>query len=111
MAKRTKKKSIFNFSDFRGGYATNTPYELMANNEMLQAENVYWNNGLKKRKGISKYASLTGSAIGFVRTYTNGAWHTIVAVDLASSVEFHQATTTTTAFATITMASLKPEGQ
>ena len=38
MAKRTKKKSIFNFSDFRGGYATNTPYELMANNEMLQAE-------------------------------------------------------------------------
>ena len=105
MAKRTKKKSIFNFSDFRGGYATNTPYELMANNEMLQAENVYWNNGLKKRKGISKYASLTGSAIGFVRTYTNGAWHTIVAVDLASSVEFHQATTTTPAFATIRLAS------
>jgi hypothetical protein len=105
MPKRTKKKSIFNFSDFRGGYATNTPYELMANNEMLQAENVYWNNGLKKRKGISEYASLAGSAIGFIRTYTNDAWHTIVAVDLESSVEFHQATTTTTAFATITMAS------
>jgi hypothetical protein len=106
MAKRTKKKSIFNFQDFRGGYTTNTPYELMENNEMLQAENVYWNNGLKKRKGISKYASLTGSARGFIRTYTNDAWHTIVAVDLSAGyVEFQQATTTNTRFATITMAS------
>lgn len=100
---KTKKKGIFNYFDFRGGYATNTPSELMADNELLQAENCYWNDGLRKRKGIAKYASLTGSAKGFIRTYTNGAWHTIVAVDSGATVEFQQATSDT--FATITRAS------
>jgi hypothetical protein len=98
---KTKRKSIFNFNDWRGGYATNIPDELMQNNELRQAENCYWNNGLVKRQGISKYASLTGSAKGSLRVYTNDAEHTIIAVDDGSTVEFQQATTTTTAFATI----------
>jgi hypothetical protein len=101
MAKR--RKSIFNFSDFRGGYAVSVPNELMKDNELLQAENCRWSNGLSKREGLSKYASLTGSCRGFIRTYTNDAWHTIVAVDTGSAVELHQGTADT--FATITRAS------
>ena len=95
------KKSIFNFGDFRGGYATNIPSELMQDNELLQAENCYWNGGLLKREGIREYASLTGSAKGSIRVYTNETWRTVAAVQTASNtVEFQHAASDT--FATIT---------
>ena len=84
------KQSIFNIKDFRGGYATSLTPQVMADNEMLQAENCWWKNGLKKRGGISKYASVTGSLRGAIRVYEEdaAAWYTIYAADDGTTVEF-----------------------
>ena len=100
------KPNIFNITDFRGGYFTNVPSALLRNNEMLQAENCHWNEGLEKRNGIGLYASVTGSAVvGGIRVYTNDTWHTILAVENSTSagINFYQGSSDS--FATITMAS------
>ena len=101
------KESIFNIKDFRGGYATNLPPGLMSDNEMLKSENCWWKNGLRKRGGITKIASATGSFRGAIRVYeeTAGAWYTIQAVDNNANVAFQVGTSTET-FASIAGASL-----
>ncbi|KKK92698.1 hypothetical protein LCGC14_2700320, partial [marine sediment metagenome] len=104
------RQSIFNIKDFRGGYATSLTPELMADNEMLQANNCLWRGGLKKRGGISRYASLSNanaSMRGFIRVYEEKAedWYTIYAVDDGSTVEFQVAKSSIT-LATVVAASL-----
>ena len=104
------KQSIFNIKDFRGGYSTDLTPELMANNELLQANNCWWRGGLKKRGGIAKYANLTNtnaSITGAVRVYEEKAeaWYTIYGVDDGSTVEFQVAKTSVT-LATVAAASL-----
>ena len=105
MAKKTKR-SIFNLIDLRGGYATDLVPDIMSDNEMLQAKNCWWRNGMKKRLGVTKYASFTGSLRGAIRVYEedSDAWFTVYAVDDGSTVEFQVAATTTPA--TVTGASL-----
>ncbi|KKK80415.1 hypothetical protein LCGC14_2823710, partial [marine sediment metagenome] len=61
--------------DFRGGYNTRTPYELVKVNELQKAENAQWRDGLIQRGGHRRYA--TGFAAGDIilgvspRFYTN----------------------------------------
>jgi hypothetical protein len=96
--------SIFSFVDFRGGYATSVPSEHMADNEMLKADDVTWNDGLDQRAGHSRYASVTGSLTrGSIRVKIEGAWRTVRAVQGTSNVAFEVGTTTS--FSTLTHAS------
>jgi len=83
-------------TDFRGGYFTDVPSELLKNSDLLQAENCTWKNGLTKRSGIAQYSvtSLSGDYVGAIRGYFNSAYYTIVARDSGSSVIFYHATTT-----------------
>jgi hypothetical protein len=101
------KESIFNIKDFRGGYASDLNPQLMANNEMKVAENCWWKKGLKKRGGITRIASTTGSLKGAIRVYeeTAGAWYTIQAVDDNANVQFQVGTSTET-FLSIPAASI-----
>lgn len=95
--------SIFDFVDFRGGYATDIPSEQMADNEALQADDVRWDNGIKKRGGISRYASITGSDIrGGVRVQIEGVWRTVLAVEDSGAAGVTLELGTTTAFSTLT---------
>ena len=89
--------------DFRGGYNTRTPYELVKINESIKLENAQWRDGLIQRGGHRIYA--TGFAASDVvvgvssRFYTNNAWYTILAVDedIAGLVRFWSLTGTTLA--------------
>ena len=74
---------IKHFIDGRGGYATDVPSDLMADNELLTASNVQWRAGMKKRAGISKYQASDWSGYlyeagatprGGIRAYINGSW-------------------------------------
>ena len=92
-----KVKNLF---DWRGGYATDIPSELMAENEGLIAENCQWRGKIIKRNGIKKYSATDFSGAshvlrGGIRAYINGAWYTIIAYDDDTSVGMYRATTTT----------------
>lgn len=89
-----------NFFDFRGGYCTDVPDDLMANAELKVAENCYWEDGLVKRKGKTTFASFTYPLAGTCRAYVNNAWTTIIALDRTTSTIFVQGASTT--FATVT---------
>lgn len=105
------KPSIFNFSDFRGGYCTNLSSEQMASNELLQGDNLYWNGAVAQRPAVASYASIVTTSFtttgmrGVTRVYINDAWHNIVACDDGAEVRFFQGTTTTTVHASITRCS------
>lgn len=92
--------SIAVFGDFRGGYFTDVPSELMKDNELLTGLNCYWENGVRKRNGISNYATnswATGVAVrGYHRLWvaTLSAWYTILAIDDASAVTLYYSTST-----------------
>jgi hypothetical protein len=79
-------KSIFDFTDFRGGFFTDVPTDLMKDNELLQADNCYWRNGLKKRLGQASFTSYTGSAIrGGIRAWISNAWYTIFGIETSAT--------------------------
>jgi len=87
---------MLNLFDWRGGYCKGVSSELMSNNELLIAQNCYWDGYLKKRKGHAKYTSFTASGtsiVGWARTYANSAWHSIYARDDGTSVKFYYAAT------------------
>jgi hypothetical protein len=78
--------SIFDFTDFRGGFFTDVPTDMMKDNELLQAENCYWRNGLKKRMGQSSMTNYTGSAIrGGIRVRMSDAWYTIMGIETSAT--------------------------
>lgn len=89
--------------DFRGGYNSRTPYELVKINESIKLENAQWRDGLIQRGGHRIYA--TGLAASDLvvgvspRFYTNSKWYTILAVDedVAGTVRFWSLTGTTLA--------------
>ncbi|MHA2067262.1 MAG: hypothetical protein ACXABY_23080 [Candidatus Thorarchaeota archaeon] len=89
---------IKDYVDFRGGYATDIPSEQLRDNEMLVAENCYWQSGLAKRKGVSKYVTTFGatsvSPLGSIRAYMNDDWYTIFAVASAAGVDWYRASGT-----------------
>ncbi|MFA5376781.1 MAG: hypothetical protein WC455_13615 [Dehalococcoidia bacterium] len=85
-------------ADFRGGYATDVPSEVMEENMLLKAENVYWQNGLVNRGGRSIYTTLSTSVSavrGFIRAYQNDLWYDIAAIDTSTAVELWKSTGTT----------------
>ncbi len=94
--------SIFDFTDFSGGYFTDVPTDRMKDNELLTAENCYWRNGLKKRGGKASYCSFTASNLrGGIRAKIANAWYTILGVEpTAGNVELRIGTDT--AFTTLT---------
>jgi hypothetical protein len=74
--------SIFDFTDFRGGFFTDVPTDLMKDNELLQADNCYWRNGLQKRLGQASFTSYSGSGIrGGFRVFMSSLWYTILGVE------------------------------
>ena len=89
--------------DFRGGYNSRTPYELVKVNELQKAENAQWRDGLIQRGGHRIYAtglSASDVVVGVSpRFYTNSKWYTILAVDedIAGKVRFWSLTGTTLA--------------
>lgn len=83
--------------DFRGGYATDLAPELMDDNMLLEAQNIYYKGGLKKRPGwtnLSTDATVNGATVrGFTRAYINGGWYNVVALDDGSDVNFYYGNT------------------
>jgi hypothetical protein len=80
------------YLDFRGGLVTNAPTGIAAPNELLEADNVYWRNGLIKRAGIQKYTTttLSGSVVGGIRAPLNDTYYSVIAVDSGTEVHFYQ---------------------
>lgn len=90
---------ILDIKDFSGGYCTDVPYEEMADNELLVAENCIWKKGLTKRGSVSSvnspgWASYVG-AKGGIRAKINGTWYFIIALDDDTDVNFYYGTSTT----------------
>lgn len=88
-------------ADFSGGYGTDLPNEIMPGNMLAQAENVYWEQGLIKRGGISAYSAAapldgTDNIVGACKAYLNSGWRNIIAVDDTSDVSFFYGETTWT---------------
>ena len=98
--------SVFDFTDFRGGYFTDVPTDLMKDNELLIANNCYWRNGLKQRLGKASLVSLTGSNIrGGVRAKVGGTYYTFLGVDTTAAGAVELMYGTATSFATLAMPS------
>jgi hypothetical protein len=86
----------FDFANFRGGYFTDVPDDLMTDSELRTAENCYWRDGLKKRKGKASLTSFTGTILGGIRTKMASVWYTIMAFQpsAAAAVEVRWGTNT-----------------
>lgn len=82
--------SIPSLIDFRGGYATDVPYNLMKPNELLKAENCRWKNGLEERKGWTEYNTddFTGTIVSGFRAFLNEQFINIIAYDDGSEITF-----------------------
>lgn len=91
--------------DFRGGYASSLSPELMAPNELLLAENCYWDSGLRKRQGTESWDKIWGTAtsiVGGMRAYmaqgfTGSGYYNILAMDNGASVTFYHSQSSVTA--------------
>jgi len=94
---------IYPFLDFRGGYSTNIPYELMQPNELLKAENCYWDNGLEKRKGYTQFETFWATADGirgFIRnTMADGNKFLLARDDATRTMLYYGASSTFTLIA------------
>lgn len=98
--------SIERLYDFRGGYASSTPPELMANNMVVTGTNLYYDSKLKKRPSWSNYVVATAITSGTVRgmcaCYINSAWETVLAIDTGPSTSFYTVASATTLDAALT---------
>lgn len=79
--------------DFRGGYSSNLPPELMPENMLSEGTNLYWKGKLQGRPGwtnLSTDATINGGTVrGFCRAYINDSWVNVVALDDGSNVNFY----------------------
>lgn len=79
--------------DFRGGYSSNLPPELMPDNMLVEGKNLYWKGELVGRPGwtnLSTDATINGGTVrGFCRAYINDSWYNVVALDDGSDVNFY----------------------
>lgn len=83
--------------DFRGGYATDIPNDLMSDHELLEATDCVWNEGLAVRAGRQTLYSFDPDVIlGLFRARLNDAWTTIAAVDSDDVVTFYREADTET---------------
>ena len=85
------KPIVVNMTDFRGGYATQVPPEMMDDNMLLKAENVYWHETLIGRPDKSTWTTVLSTAValqGFLRWNFQGltSWSNFVAVEQATAV-------------------------
>ena len=83
------KRSVVHVTDFSGGYSSDLPDERMAANMLRTGENLYWEAGLRKREGVSRYGetfpSTANIIYGHIRAYMNGKWTHVTAVSLTAS--------------------------
>ena len=82
---------IINFIDFRGGYATQVPPEMMDDNMLTKAENVYWHETMLGRPDKSYYSTVLSTAVaikGAIRWNFQGltTWSNFVALEKATGV-------------------------
>jgi hypothetical protein len=90
---------VQNQVDFRGGYSTDVPSEMLAENEILIAQNCKWSNGLTKRNGINYYndpdfTAYSGLNGGIRAHFDDDSWYTIIALDDGVNVHFMYGTDT-----------------
>jgi hypothetical protein len=92
--------------DFSGGYCTDLGPEMMQPNQLLIAQNCWWDGELEKRKATRSWDKIWGTAttiVGAHRVYFASvpAYHNIYAVDNGTSVTFYhsQSSVTATLFA------------
>lgn len=106
MAKKPQE-DIFNFTRFDGGYFTNLGDSEMEDYELLTAENCEWDGGLRKRRGLGVYATVTASITirGAIRAYVASAWRSFVARDIGSSTVIYHQATASNAWASVNMPS------
>lgn len=91
-------------TNFAGGYHTNTPSTALRPNELLQAENCYFDDMLRCRKGREVHASIAGTTIrGIIRTDITGSPQFVVAADDGSQTSIYTGNTT---FSAVSGASL-----
>lgn len=85
------KRSIINVTDFSGGYSSDLPDERMPDNMLRTGLNVYWEAGLRKRKGQEDLDAIHSGEIiqGHTRAYMNSGWvHVIASVGIGTEVLF-----------------------
>jgi hypothetical protein len=85
------KPTVINFTDFRGGYATQTAPEMMDDNMLVKAENVYWHETMMGRPDKTIWSTALSTAValqGIVRHNFNGltSWSNFVAIEKSSYV-------------------------
>lgn len=79
------KEVVKDFYDFSGGYCETLADEKLADNEMLEAYNCYWDDGLKKSGHGGILSSLTYPCRGVVELFFEDDWSIIGAFDLGST--------------------------
>ena len=94
--KYMKRKPV-SLTQFAGGYSDLLPPSEIPSHVLADAENIYWEAGIRKRGGISDYGTVDASPLddgncttirGQVRAYLNSTWYTIIAEDDGSDVGF-----------------------
>lgn len=88
------KRRPVSVTDFRGGYATSLPPEIMDPNMLQKAENVYWREGLQKRGGWSVYVDISALSLGYttptIKAYhrfrIHNAWRTLAVISDGSAM-------------------------
>lgn len=96
---------VTNLIDFSGGYATDSPSDLLPGNMLLTAENIFWREGLLKRQGKvawgeSGISGITGIR-GHIRVFMNSKWFTILAIDDNTDTRLYSDYTTAKTFVEI----------
>lgn len=86
---------VAKISDFRGGIfsASYKSSDIAANNELLQADNVQWRGGLKKRKSIETEGISAANIRGAIRASVSGAFAHIQARDSGTAVNLYYGNT------------------
>jgi len=82
--------TIKTYLDFSGGFHTDTPSSFMADSDLAMAENCYWKDGLRIRKGFTVKATFPGETIiGYLRASLSGIMCDYIVSKTDSSVFLH----------------------
>jgi len=82
--------TIKTYLDFSGGFHTDTPSSFMADSDLAMAENCYWKDGLRIRKGFTVKATFPGETIlGFLRSSISGVMRDYIVAKMEVGVVLH----------------------
>jgi hypothetical protein len=82
--------TIKTYLDFSGGFHTDTPSSFMADSDLAMAENCYWKDGLRIRKGFTVKATFPGETIiGFLRSSISGVMRDYIVAKTEVGVVLH----------------------